>query len=365
MKILHFINHTILLMVNLLAIGLLLLADVAWYVSPEYWYLPGLTALAYEWIVIGNVLIAILWLFSQRKSYCVLSLLCLLVSFPQIRATWACPWFQTVPEPVEGSTPKQLSILTYNTMGYGNLSPVNSNAEYDWIREQDADVLCLQEFVVNRSGNHLRLDELKKHLSLYPYTYFCWRESNATHQYGLAVFSKYPLCHGQEIQYGSASNLSAQCDVVAYGDTIRLITNHLESDQFSEKDLAIRQADLATDSVRRIATLWAGKLRVANQKRAAQVQIVRDVIEHSPYPMIVVGDFNDVPASYTYHTLSHGLEDAYMRANWLKTGHTFYKHHVGIRIDYVLHSPSFAVLSADRPKVDYSDHYPVRATLCW
>lgn len=371
MKILHYINHTIMLMVNLLAVGVLLVADLAWYVSPERWYIPALLALVYEWIVIGNVLIGLLWLFSQRKSYCVLSLLCLLISVPQIRATWSFSTHSDKPTNIQTDTltntetDKQLTILTYNTMGYGNLSPINSNAEYEWIRHQDADVLCLQEFVVNKSGNHLRLDALKKYLSNYPYTYFCWRENNARHQYGLAVFSKYPLRNKQEIRYGSSGNLSARCDIVAYGDTIRLITNHLESDQFTKKDLAIHQSDLAKDSVRRIASLWAGKLRIANQKRASQADTVRRVIEQSPYPVIVVGDFNDVPASYTYHQLAQGLNDAYMQSHLLHTGHTFHMHHVGIRIDYILHSPSFSTLSSDRPKVPFSDHYPVLATIGW
>lgn len=102
-------------------------------------------------------------------------------------------------------------------------------------------------------------------------------------------------------------------------------------------------------------------------QRAEQVQIIRGEIDRSPHPVIVCGDFNDVPVSYTYRQLSRGLSDAFLTgsASRFALGHTYVRHHLGIRIDYILHSPSFRATDFRIDPLPYSDHYPIRATLHW
>ena len=48
-------------------------------------------------------------------------------------------------------------------------------------------------------------------------------------------------------------------------------------------------------------------MRQAYIQRADQVDIIKEDIRLSPYPVIVCGDFNDTPVSYTYKTLSKEL----------------------------------------------------------
>ena len=81
--------------------------------------------------------------------------------------------------------------------------------------------------------------------------------------------------------------------------------------------------------------------------------------------MIVCGDFNDVPASYTYRHLSEGLNDAFLSTSFLRTGHTFVMRCLGVRIDYILHSDKLNAIDFCVNRVPYSDHYPVSATLTW
>lgn len=100
-------------------------------------------------------------------------------------------------------------------------------------------------------------------------------------------------------------------------------------------------------------------------QRAEQVQIIRGEIDRSPHPVIVCGDFNDVPASYTYRHLSEGLNDAFLSTSLLRTGHTFVMRCLGVRIDYILHSPIFTTNDFRVDQVNYSDHYPVMTTLYW
>ena len=52
------------------------------------------------------------------------------------------------------------------------------------------------------------------------------------------------------------------------------------------------------------------KLKRAFLKRASQVEIIQEYVRRSPYPVILCGDFNDTPVSYTMGTLTNELKDA-------------------------------------------------------
>jgi endonuclease/exonuclease/phosphatase family metal-dependent hydrolase len=88
-----------------------------------------------------------------------------------------------------------------------------------------------------------------------------------------------------------------------------------------------------------------------------------EVIENSPYPVIIAGDFNSVPNSYEYYHLAEGLEDAFMTAG-RGSATSFHDYKFPIRIDYVFSSKSLSATSyvVDR-SVSISDHYPVIAEI--
>ena len=70
------------------------------------------------------------------------------------------------------------------------------------------------------------------------------------------------------------------------------------------------------------------------------------------------GDFNDTPLSYTYRLMSRGLQDAF-REKGRGFSHTYRGFYNTVRIDYVLVSDDFEVLSYEVPSVEFSDHHPV------
>ncbi|WP_347396275.1 endonuclease/exonuclease/phosphatase family protein [Parabacteroides leei] len=47
------------------------------------------------------------------------------------------------------------------------------------------------------------------------------------------------------------------------------------------------------------------------RKRAEQADMIHAEIKCSPYPVLVCGDFNDTPASYTYHRVRKDLVDGF------------------------------------------------------
>ena len=250
--------------------------------------------------------------------------------------------------------PHRLTVLTWNTARMGGFVKPDKNEVLRFLLEQDADVICLQEVDVYKDATYLTLPDVKETLSKkYPYSYIDFSVYNKRHQYGTMVWAKYPLVNKQSIRYESHGNLSNQCDMAIGTDTIRIINNHLESYRFTPEDME----DM--DNVR-------SKMEESTPLRARQARTIRRMVQSSPYPTLVVGDFNAVPLSYTYLHISRGMHDAFLETSWLQWGATYKKKGIGIRIDYILSSPSLVPVQCRVHKeITGSDHWPVEATLAW
>lgn len=345
---------------NLLVAGCLLLADCSIWLSPSRFVFPALMGLGFEVLLWINVVFALSWLFSHRKSWCIVGFLAILLSSGNILRTYSHERGESEEREHE------LTILTYNTHQCSQLQKAEKNEVLRYILESGADIVCLQEYEVRRDPYYLTFEEAKKFLKKeYPYTYYDFSIHNQRRQYGLAVYSKYPLSGKTSIHYESRANLSNYCDVAVGEDTIRLFNNHLESNSFNGSDLDIEDNLGNTEDIKRSAWKIISKMISAYALRAKESETVRDAIRQSPYPVIVAGDMNDVPVSYTYRTLSEGLEDTWLHASSGKRGLTFYRKMLGVRIDYVFVSKTMSTRSASVDKVSGSDHYPYRTTVCW
>jgi endonuclease/exonuclease/phosphatase (EEP) superfamily protein YafD len=99
--------------------------------------------------------------------------------------------------------------------------------------------------------------------------------------------------------------------------------------------------------------------------RNEQARVVRKEIDESPYPVIVVWDFNSFELSYAYWHISRGLNDAWRSLHPFRYGATCEHRGIGVRIDYILSSESIKPTKCSIPKTTASDHKPVVATLEW
>lgn len=259
-----------------------------------------------------------------------------------------------------------LSILTYNTHGMGNFRKLPQNRVIQYLLRQDADVICLQEVAVYKDDKYLTLGELKGAMQdKYPYSYLDFSVYNSHRQFGNIVFSRYPLIHKQTVRYASRANISSRCDIVVAGDTLRLITNHLESNRFENNDFILSEDGLHVDELRETAQRLGDKWETAHEIRCKQAQEVRKEIDASPYPIIVVGDFNDIPLSYPYLKIRGTMRDCFLATSWGQLGFTYIYHHIGLRIDYILCSRQLHPTECHVERVNHSDHYPVAATIRW
>ena len=258
-----------------------------------------------------------------------------------------------------------ITVLTWNTARMDYTHKPEQNKVLQYLLSQDADVICLQEVDVYKDGKYLTLPDVKQTLkSKYSYSYLDFSVYDKRHQFGTMVWSKYPLINKQSIHYETRGNLSNRCDIVVGEDTIRLFNNHLESFSFVASDVA--EADGLSyegwlSAFRHLEQKWHRAIGLRNK----QARVVRKEIEQSPYPVIVVGDFNSVTLSYAYWHISSGLHDAWRTVHPLAWGATCEKRGYGVRIDYILSSESLLPTQCVIPSAQGSDHKPLVATLEW
>ncbi len=250
------------------------------------------------------------------------------------------------PQPSHSS----LTILTYNTQRMGGFAKVKQNKVIDYLQQVDADVLCLQEVEVYKDPTYLTLNELRQAMAQYPYTYCDFKVYNARRQYGNMVFSKYPLINKHTIHYASRGNITSCCDVVVGEDTLRLMVNHLESHHLTMQE----QRDTLIE-----------KIELASKIRWHQAWTVKKAMLRSPYPLLVVGDFNAIPLGLTYQCLRLGMRDCFLETSRGRLGLTYYHGWWGVRIDYVLCSYDLLPYRCVIDPVKASDHYPMLVSIEW
>lgn len=100
------------------------------------------------------------------------------------------------------------------------------------------------------------------------------------------------------------------------------------------------------------------RLNNAYIKRSKQVEIILSKIEQSPYPVLVCGDFNDTPVSYTYRKMTKELWDAFVESG-NGTGSTYIGMFPFLRIDYILHSKELNAYQFETHSEELSDHHAI------
>jgi endonuclease/exonuclease/phosphatase family metal-dependent hydrolase len=154
-------------------------------------------------------------------------------------------------------------------------------------------------------------------------------------------------------------------DLLIGRDTVRLFNLHLESVRLRHEDYSfISGFDLQFEKDEKIqenSLRIIKKLKTAFTRRAGQVSYLSEAIKDSPYPVILCGDFNDTPNSYTYQQLTDKLVDSFKESG-TGFGNTYIGKLPSFRIDYILHDDYFISSDYQRKTISLSDHYPVS---CW
>ena len=228
------------------------------------------------------------------------------------------------------------------------------------LAESDADIICLQEaWLSSNKSKYMSERRLQRILKAYPY----YSSAYAVKDHGsrLIVLSKYPILSTRPIDLHSDFNGGAVFTILVGEKKLVLYNLHLESFGFTKEEQA-HYFQLAQEVNPKGFTQALGvRFSPAFKRRAKQVeQIYQDVnYQESPY-VLICGDFNDTPISYTHHRLSTGLHDA-IATTGRGTNYSYYfKSLIGVRIDHMLYSDQIEARAAyvDRT-AEISDHKPI------
>ena len=107
------------------------------------------------------------------------------------------------------------------------------------------------------------------------------------------------------------------------------------------------------------------KLAVAYKKRAEQAAFVRKQLDAYDGNVLVFGDFNDTPGSWTYRTIKGSdMRDAWADCAFGPTI-TYHDSRLYFKIDQTLYRGSMKAVDIVRDKIGVSDHYPQVVTFVW
>jgi endonuclease/exonuclease/phosphatase family metal-dependent hydrolase len=197
----------------------------------------------------------------------------------------------------------------------------------------------------------------------YHYSYNPKLDFDGNHHFGIITFSKYPIINKQTISFYpyNYNSIFQYIDVVKGTDTFRVFNIHLQSLKFTNTNLEyIDNPSMKDEADLKKSKSLISKLKTGFLKRKQQAERIKAEMDKSPYPVIVCGDFNDVPNSYAYNTIGKGMYNAFVERGG-GIGRTFSGISPTLRIDNIFVAESFSVLQYTRINKKLSDHFPVIA----
>jgi len=357
-----------LLLVNIFITLWLFACYAASVISPAGVRYIALFSLTTPFAILANTLFIIIWLFTRRKWRLLFPLLSLAFCSKLIPAVFGLNYFKGNDITHQANTVK---LMHWNIHGMGYYDKRGNDYAsqiMNIIKDESPDILCLPEYYINKRD------------SLRPFGYkimsdnnfkeyrFCMDNPYNDVNFGIAVFSKYPINAHKYYRIGKDIYMM-QCDVVlpaAKGTQIvRMFFTHLRSFMFSLKD----KEYIADVKNKKGMGIWGNertymfldKLNNDYAERASEAANASAIIKQSPYPVLLCGDMNDLPGSYTYTTMRNGLDDAFSNKG-KGLGRTYNELSPTLRIDDIFYDPhALRIIGYNVLHYHFSDHYPLIA----
>jgi endonuclease/exonuclease/phosphatase (EEP) superfamily protein YafD len=347
--------------INVLLYFYSIAAFVAIHIPPARFWPAGFLTLSIPVILLIHILLTIYWVWVHSRRAWV-SILILIIAFPLFERTFVLHWKRS------DDAQKQIKVLSYNTQrlnahDYYGGDRTKPKKIIEWISENDADIKCLQEFH-DEDGSRI-FNAITKIATTGDYNYYITPLSQADGRAGfdgVAIFTKYPIVGTGDIIFDRRTlNKGIFVDVKVGDDTLRIFSVHLYSMSIRAEKLEINKEYKEVKSG--FMDVFR-RLRRGFVTHSRQITTLDRYIRNSPYPVIVCGDFNSVPYSFTYQKMRRNLGNAFEDAGngfgfsyndrklfFLRIDNQFYSDDRLSAVDYQTHR-----------SVDYSDHFPIAAT---
>jgi endonuclease/exonuclease/phosphatase family metal-dependent hydrolase len=331
----------------------LLISYLAVYIPPDKFWIPSFFGLAFPFFVAVNVAFIIFWVFVKPRL--------LFISLFALILGWG--FINRYVQISSRKTDKAgIKVVSYNVQNFAGKmvadQKASANKILDFLNGQNADIICLQD--VNLGNNKIfNVANAAKNLKSIEHLHF----SGMGISTGKVTFTRYPIIKMGEIRYEKSANMAIFTDVLIDSDTVRIFNVHLQSYQIDPRKYDIIDSPGIDEEkdIKEIREI-GGKLKKAFQSRAGQVREIREVIEKTRYPVIICGDFNDTPVSYTYQQLRGDFNDAFVGSG-KGFGRTYIGKLPSYRIDNIFYSDDFKSYNFQAFDFRASDHLPVSCLL--
>ena len=343
----------LLFILNIMAVAALLVSYLAVFIAPDKLWVPAIFGLAYPFILLANLIFVAFWIFVKPRVL-FLSLITVLLGGVFINR-----YFQLTGK---STNDEGIRVVSYNVMLFGgekgSNQRTNANKIVDYLNQQNADIICLQDVQLGRNNAFNAASAVKE---LKTIEHYHFGRSSVT--YGVVTFTRYPILKMGEIRTKKSSNIAIYTDVLIDTDTVRIFNIHLQSYKIDPRKYAIIESPGIDDErdLREMREIGS-KLKRGFQFRAGQVREISDFIEQTPYPVIICGDFNDTPVSYAYQQILGNRNDAFVKAG-SGFGRTYIGKLPSFRIDNIFYSNDFKAYNFKTANFRMSDHLPVSCKL--
>lgn len=323
------------------------IAQIAPFLPGDGYYFLSFFSLAMPFFWLLHALFLLFWIFRwKRMAWWSIGLL--------FFSHWQFgPVYRWQKESANDQT-SELTLMSYN---------VKLLNKYRWTQEEhladsivsyaqnsQADVLAFQEFDT----------EFLSAFKDYPYQTYSSRDNKERSV--VAILSKYPIVSKGRINFPSSSNTAIFADIQLNDRVVRVYNTHFQSLKLMARD----NQEVLKDTTK---SKWAQKLsffyeRIGRSfdKQESQSVLLSAHKERSPYPNIVLGDFNNNQFSSVYHTIRTDMKDTFFEKG-MGFGSTFKFVFLPLRIDYVLVDKAFEVNDHQVAELPYSDHFPILVRL--
>lgn len=303
---------------------LLLATPLNSFISPQRFPYLNLLSLTFAPLMIVNVVMIFIWVILRKKRV----LFFLVCSFLMIAP--AKRWINWTTESTEVPN---LKLVTYNIKA----GQMDREKIYEYLESSGADIILGQEY-----GSEFNVPNY---------------EHRTNEQAIVATNSKTEILKIQNLNLEGQGS-AIYTDIKLNGKVIRVFNIYLNPFSFDKQKLKPSE-DLDKNKTK---VKYAVRRLIPTFKiHQEEVAIIRKVIDESPYPVVVAGDFNSVPNSYEYYELSKGLKDAFV-AKGRGSSASFYDYKFPIRIDYIFVSKELETVTYKVDQtIQLSDHFPVVA----
>ena len=294
-------------------------------------------------LIIANVVFLIYWLARLRFHWALMPLITLLCCIPYVGTIYQ---FGSTDE--KADIKSGIKLATYNVARFsGETTGFIAQDILAEMKRQKVDIACIQEYN-DFSGDKKNSESYKDY---FPHSAFGNND--------MVIYSRYPIVNKKNIDFEQTNNSAMWVEVNVNDNIYRIYNVHLETTGFNS---ALHQAaKLSKKGVEvegnAIVNAIYGNYTVGMIARSGQANMLAMDMRESEAPVIVCGDFNDVPYSYVYNTMLGDKIDGFKECG---SGFMYtYRGDKKVRIDYIFHDKGLEGISYYKKELSYSDHYPV------